>query len=103
MPRCNPGKSGLGLLAWGLIVIGLADNLLRPVLVGKDTRLPDWVVLLATLGGMAVFGLNGFVIGPVIVAMFLAVWHIMLLDWRGQSPDGEDQHRPRAGPGDQQP
>ena len=90
--------AGLGLVAWGVLVIGLVDNLLRPVLVGKDTRLPDWVVLLATLGGMAVFGLNGFVIGPVIVAMFLAVWHIMLLDWRGQSPDEEEPPRPRAGP-----
>jgi hypothetical protein len=74
--------AGLALLAWGTLVIGLVDNLLRPLLVGKDTRLPDWVVLLATLGGMAVFGLNGFVLGPVIVAMFLAVWQLLLPQWR---------------------
>lgn len=67
---------GLVLSAWGVLVIGLVDNLLRPLLVGKDTRLPDYVVLLTTLGGMAVFGINGFVIGPTIAAMFVAVWHI---------------------------
>jgi predicted PurR-regulated permease PerM len=67
---------GLALLAWGVLVIGLVDNLLRPLLVGKDTRMPDYVVMTSTLGGMAVFGLNGFVIGPAIAAMFIAVWHI---------------------------
>ncbi len=67
---------GLALVAWGVLVIGLVDNLLRPMLVGKDTRLPDYVVLTSTLGGMAVFGINGFVLGPAIAAMFIAVWHI---------------------------
>jgi hypothetical protein len=65
-----------GLAAWGVLVIGLVDNLLRPLLVGKDTRLPDYLVLTTTLGGMAVFGINGFVLGPAIAAMFVAVWHI---------------------------
>lgn len=69
---------GLSLAAWGLLVIGLVDNLLRPLLVGRDTRMPDALVLISTLGGMAVFGLNGFVLGPVLAAMFLAVWHIHL-------------------------
>ena len=67
---------GAALLAWGLLVIGLIDNLLRPALVGKDTRMPDYVVMITTLGGMAAFGLNGFVVGPLIGAMFIAVWHI---------------------------
>lgn len=67
---------GVGLIAWGTIVIGLVDNLLRPLLVGKDTKMPDYLVLISTLGGMALFGLNGFVIGPVIAAMFLATWDI---------------------------
>jgi len=64
------------LVAWGVGVIGLVDNLLRPLLVGKDTRMPDWVVMISTLGGMAVFGLHGFVVGPAIAAMFIAVWQI---------------------------
>jgi predicted PurR-regulated permease PerM len=67
---------GLALVAWGVLVIGLIDNLLRPMLVGKDTRMPDYVVMITTLGGMAVFGIHGFVIGPVIGAMFIAVWHL---------------------------
>ncbi|MBB5270806.1 AI-2E family transporter [Quisquiliibacterium transsilvanicum] len=67
---------GAILVAFGVLVIGLVDNLLRPVLVGKDTRLPDYVVLMTTLGGMAVLGINGFVLGPAIAAMFVALWHI---------------------------
>jgi predicted PurR-regulated permease PerM len=67
---------GVALIAWGVLVIGLIDNLLRPILVGKDTQLPDYVVLMSTLGGMVVFGINGFVLGPAIAAMFVAVWHI---------------------------
>jgi len=68
----------LALLAYGMLVIGLVDNLLRPILVGKDTHLPDYVVMITTLGGMAVFGINGFVLGPVIAAMFIAVWQIRI-------------------------
>ena len=54
----------------------MIDNLLRPVLVGKDTQMPDYIVMISTLGGMAVFGISGFVIGPAIAAMFIAVWEI---------------------------
>ncbi len=67
---------GLGLAIYGVLVIGLVDNLLRPMLVGKSTRLPDYVVMITTLGGMSVVGMNGFVIGPLIAAMFMAIWHI---------------------------
>lgn len=68
--------AGIGLAVWGTLVIGLVDNVLRPILVGKQTRMPDWLVLVATLGGLAVFGLDGFVIGPVIAAVFIAAWTI---------------------------
>lgn len=67
---------GMVLIAFGALVIGLVDNFLRPILVGKDTKMPDYVVLISTLGGIATFGLNGFVIGPVIAAMFIATWDI---------------------------
>jgi predicted PurR-regulated permease PerM len=67
---------GVVLIAYGALVVGLVDNLLRPFLVGMDTRMPDYVVLVSTLGGIAIFGLNGFVIGPVIAAMFIATWDI---------------------------
>jgi len=62
------------LVFFGVFVIGLIDNILRPLLVGRDTRMPDYLILLSTLGGIAVFGPSGFVIGPVIAALFLAVW-----------------------------
>ena len=67
---------GLALIAYGTLVIGLVDNFLRPILVGKDTKMPDYFVLISTLGGLAAFGLNGFVLGPVIAAMFIAAWDI---------------------------
>lgn len=67
---------GILLIAYGVLIISLVDNVLRPILVGKDTKMPDYVVLITTLGGIAIFGLNGFVIGPVIAAMFIAVWDI---------------------------
>jgi predicted PurR-regulated permease PerM len=67
---------GVALIAYGTFVIGLVDNVLRPVLVGKDIKLPDYLVLLSTIGGMALFGLNGFVIGPVIAALFVACWDL---------------------------
>jgi hypothetical protein len=68
--------SGIVLIAIGMFVIGLVDNLLRPVLVGRDTRMPDYLVLLSTLGGLTAFGLAGIVIGPIIAAFFLSCWHM---------------------------
>ncbi len=67
---------GIVLTTFGVLVIGLADNVLRPLLVGKDTKLPDYVVLISTLGGLSVFGLNGFVIGPLLAALFIACWDL---------------------------
>jgi predicted PurR-regulated permease PerM len=67
---------GIIVIAAGVLVIGLVDNVLRPILVGRDTQMPDYLVLLATLGGLAVFGVSGFVIGPVIAAFFLVVWEM---------------------------
>ncbi|MBA3324372.1 MAG: AI-2E family transporter [Rhodobacteraceae bacterium] len=62
------------LIVVGVAAIGLVDNLLRPTLVGRETRLPDYVVLVSTLGGLSIFGINGFVIGPLIAALFVAGW-----------------------------
>ncbi len=65
---------GAVLALFGVFVIGLVDNVLRPILVGKDTRMPDYLILISTLGGMAIFGLNGFVIGPLVAALFMSTW-----------------------------
>jgi len=64
------------LILYGVLVIGLVDNVLRPILVGKDTKMPDYVVLISTIGGLASFGINGFVIGPLIAALFMSVWSL---------------------------
>jgi predicted PurR-regulated permease PerM len=66
---------GIVLLVYGALVISLVDNFLRPVLVGKDIKMPSYVVLISTLGGIAVFGANGFVIGPLVAALFLVTWN----------------------------
>lgn len=67
---------GVILIAFGALVMGLVDNFLRPALVGKDTKLPDYIVLISTLGGLELFGLNGLVIGPAIAALFMVIWAI---------------------------
>lgn len=67
---------GIVLSVFGVVVIGLADNVLRPVLVGKETRLPDYLVLFSTLGGIAIFGINGLVIGPIVAALFVSAWDL---------------------------
>ena len=68
--------AGIVLIAIGVFIIGLVDNVLRPILVGRDTRMPDYLILLSTLGGLAGFGLAGIIIGPIIAAFFLSVWHM---------------------------
>ena len=67
---------GITLILCGVFLIGMIDNTLRPILVGQDTRMPDYIVLVSTLGGLGIFGLNGFVVGPVVAALFLAAWEI---------------------------
>jgi predicted PurR-regulated permease PerM len=67
---------GVILLIFGTVIIGLADNVLRPLLVGRDTEMPDYMVLVTTLGGLALFGLSGVVIGPIVGALFMTVWEM---------------------------
>lgn len=78
---------GLILVAFGAGVIGLVDNILRPILVGRDTKLPDYIVLLSTLGGFALFGMNGFVIGPLVAALFIAFWEIFIREFNSPKSD----------------
>lgn len=67
---------GVVLIICGVGIIGLVDNLLRPILVGREARLPDYLVLITTLGGLQLIGFNGLVVGPVIAGMFVASWEI---------------------------
>lgn len=77
---------GVIIIVVGSLIIGLVDNLLRPLLVGRDTQMPDYLILLSTLGGIAWFGLTGFILGPVIAALFLACWEMV-----GQEYGGRDK------------
>jgi predicted PurR-regulated permease PerM len=77
---------GVVVIISGALIIGMADNLLRPILVGRDTGIPDWLVLITTLGGIAAFGLSGIVVGPVVGGLFLAGWSIYRDQKQGQSP-----------------
>jgi predicted PurR-regulated permease PerM len=79
---------GVSLILYGVLVIGLVDNLLRPFLVGKETKLPDYVVLISTLGGIQVFGLTGFVMGPLIAAIFMVTWEILAASKTAAPPPG---------------
>ena len=72
------------LIFVGVLVIGLIDNLLRPPLVGKGTRMPDFVVLISTIGGISLVGINGFVVGPMIAAMFIAAWSLLAQEQSSQ-------------------
>jgi predicted PurR-regulated permease PerM len=67
---------GIGLAAWCAGVVGTIDNILRPSLVGKDTQMPDLLILVSTLGGLAAFGAVGLIIGPMIAALFVTIWDI---------------------------
>jgi len=79
--------AGLGLLAWCGIVVGSVDNILRPKLVGGDTKMPDLLILISTLGGLGMFGASGIIIGPVIAGLFMTVWDIFALAFHDELPD----------------
>lgn len=80
------------LMAFGIGVISLVDNLLRPILVGRDTKLPDYLVLFSTVGGLMMFGISGFAIGPLLAALFMAFWQIFMREFMGShAPDKEER------------
>jgi predicted PurR-regulated permease PerM len=82
------------LIGFGAGVIGLIDNILRPILVGRDTKIPDYIVLLSTLGGLGLFGVNGFIIGPLVAALFMAFWGIFIREIHILAPDAIDDINP---------
>ena len=76
-------SAALGIVLWFVLVVGMVDNFLRPRLVGKDTKLPDLLILISTLGGIFVYGPAGIVIGPLVAALFVTIWDIYGLEFRG--------------------
>lgn len=84
---------GIVLVAFGAVVIGTADNILRPMLVGRDTKLPDYIVLFSTLGGLALVGLHGFVVGPLAAALFFTLWTMFIHEF---NPDKLERSKPEG-------
>lgn len=74
--------AGIGLLLWGALVVSWIDNLIRPLVISGATRLPFLLVMFGVLGGLAAFGLVGLFIGPVVLAVLVAVWREWLEDTR---------------------
>lgn len=95
------GQSGAaaGLMLWCAVVVGSIDNFLRPRLIGRDARMSDLLILVSTLGGIVLFGAVGFIVGPIIAALFVTVWHIygeVFTEWlpEGRGHRTEDEPRP---------
>lgn len=75
---------GIAILAVGVGIISVVDNFLKPKLVGKDAQMHPLVVFFATLGGISLLGFLGFIIGPVIVALFITLWNIYSVEFKDQ-------------------
>ena len=82
--------AGIGLLIWCAVVVSSIDNFLRPRLIGRDARMSDLLILLSTLGGIVLFGAVGFIVGPIVAALFVTVWHIYGVAFRSWLPEGKD-------------
>ncbi|WP_417488763.1 AI-2E family transporter [Maricaulis sp.] len=102
--------AGIALAVWGAVVVSTSDNILRPMLVGKDAKMSDLMVLISTLGGLAMFGAVGIILGPVIAALFTSVWFIFreafagLLEEEevatGKATDGEETASSKSADGE---
>jgi predicted PurR-regulated permease PerM len=87
------GRTGAAIAVglWCAAVVSTVDNLLRPKLVGKETKMPDLLILLGTLGGLAMFGAVGIIVGPIIAALFMTVWELFgsAMDWIREPTEGD--------------
>jgi predicted PurR-regulated permease PerM len=88
---------GIIVIIAGTLIIGLVDNVLRPILVSHETKMPDYLILLSTLGGLTLFGVSGFVIGPIIAGLFLVIWQMFVREYSTSLQPTEDQS-PATGP-----
>jgi predicted PurR-regulated permease PerM len=78
---------GIGLAIFCALVVGSIDNVLRPWLVGRDTRMHDLLILFSTLGGLLAFGASGFIVGPILAALFVTIWEIFGVAFRDALPE----------------
>lgn len=89
--------TGILVLGAGFIIISSVDNVLRPILVGRDTGIPDWIILITTLGGISLAGFSGIVLGPLVAGLFLASWSI-LQEQRAEDEEARERYRTKVGP-----
>ncbi|MDL2275483.1 AI-2E family transporter [Desulfosarcina sp. OttesenSCG-928-G10] len=96
---------GIGLAVFNGLVVGSLDNLLRPMLVGKDTQMHELMIFFGTLGGIFMFGIPGVIIGPIIAALFVTIWDIYGQSFRDILPETHfnDPPCPEAGPDERPP
>jgi predicted PurR-regulated permease PerM len=92
------GRAGpaIALLAWCVLVVSTVDNFLRPRLIGRDARMSDLLILLSTLGGIAVVGAVGFIVGPIVAALFVTVWDLYGATFRSSLPEVPEDFMGRA-------
>ncbi|MDH3224151.1 MAG: AI-2E family transporter [Gemmatimonadota bacterium] len=79
--------AGIGLAIYGILIVSTADNFLRPRFIGRDTKMHDLLVLLSTFGGLAMFGLSGFIVGPIVAALFVTSWELYGAAFRELLPE----------------
>ena len=85
--------AGISVGLWCGLVVGTVDNFLRPRLVGRDAKLPDLLILLSTFGGILFFGAVGFILGPIVAALFVTVWEIFAVAYRDVLPEVRPRSR----------
>ena len=81
----NKVLAGIGLIAWGVLVVSTIDNVIRPLAISGASRVPFLVVMFGVFGGLTAFGVIGIFLGPVILAVLRAVWH----EWLEQQKEEE--------------
>jgi predicted PurR-regulated permease PerM len=77
---------GIGLALFCGLIVGTVDNVMRPRLVGRDTKMHDLLILFSTLGGLFFFGVTGFIVGPILAALFVTVWEMFGVTFRDALP-----------------
>jgi predicted PurR-regulated permease PerM len=80
---------GVGLALFCALVVSSVDNVMRPWLVGRDTKMHDLLILVSTLGGIALFGVSGFIVGPILAALFITVWEMFGVAFRDVLQEGQ--------------
>ena len=86
--------SGVGLLIFCAVVVGSLDNVLRPILVGKDTKMHELMIFFGTLGGIMMFGISGIFIGPLIASLFVTIWELYGLAFSDYLPEVYNKKNP---------